>query len=148
LRFFFNFLLLYILFILRAGFYLNNLSSFWGPPQTVDILEGTIKGITINGKDIIIARVDGKYYAASGRCPHMKAYLSKSKLKGTIVTCPMHGSQFDLKTGKVVRWLDGSGFKTLMGKLMSILGIAARNEKPLTVYEVKIEDNLVMLKLP
>jgi hypothetical protein len=30
LRFCFNFLLLHILFILRAGFYLNNLSSFWG----------------------------------------------------------------------------------------------------------------------
>jgi hypothetical protein len=36
LRFFFNFLLLYILFILRAGFYLNNLSSFWGPPHFVE----------------------------------------------------------------------------------------------------------------
>jgi hypothetical protein len=33
LRFCFNFLLLFILFILGAELYLNNLSSFWGPPQ-------------------------------------------------------------------------------------------------------------------
>src|SRR5271157_5190940 len=38
LRFCFNFLLLFILFILRAGFYLNNLSSFWGPPHKISSL--------------------------------------------------------------------------------------------------------------
>jgi 3-phenylpropionate/trans-cinnamate dioxygenase ferredoxin subunit len=78
----------------------------------------------------------------------MKGNLSKGKLNGTIVTCPLHGSQFDLKTGKVVRWIGSSGFMGMMGKLMSSLGIAAKKEKPLTVYEVKVEGDRIMANIP
>jgi 3-phenylpropionate/trans-cinnamate dioxygenase ferredoxin subunit len=116
--------------------------------KTNDVANGTMKGVRAEGKDILIANVDGKYYAASGRCPHMKGYLPKGKLNGTIVTCPVHGSQFDLKTGKVVRWVEGKGLMSLMGKLMSILGIASKREKPLDVYEVKVEGNSITANIP
>ena len=78
----------------------------------------------------------------------MKGNLSKGKLNGTIVTCPLHGSQFDLKTGKVVLWIGSSGFMGMMGKLMSSLGIATKKEKPLTVYEVIVEGDLIMANIP
>ena len=113
--------------------------------KTNDIAEGTIKGFNLAGKDILVAKVDGKFYAAIGRCPHMQGYLSRGKLNGTIVTCPVHGSQFDLKTGKVVRWVKGKGLISTMGKLMSALGLAAKEEKPLAIYEVKVEGDQVML---
>lgn len=77
----------------------------------------------------------------------MHAFLSRGILKGTIVTCPMHGSQFDLKDGKVVRWVTGSGIKSLIGKLMSMLGMAQKHEKPLAVYEVRIDGERVMAKI-
>jgi len=35
----------------------------------------------------------------------------------------------------------------MMGKLMSALGLAAKKEKPLTVYEVKIEGNRILAKI-
>jgi len=112
-----------------------------------DITDGTMKQVHVQDKDIMLAHVDGKFYAADGRCPHMHAYLSKGTLNGTIVTCPLHGSQFDLKTGKVVRWVRGKGFISLIGKLMSCLGMATKKEKPLTIYEVKIQGDRVMAKI-
>ena len=115
--------------------------------KTNDLIDGAMKRVYMQGKDILLARVNGKYYAAAGRCPHMRAYLSRGKLKGTVVTCPMHGSRFDLKDGKVVLWVEGSGIMSLMGKLMSAMGMAAKKEKPLAIYEVKIEDDRVMVKI-
>ena len=116
--------------------------------KTSDLADGVMKTLKIEGKDILLANITGKYYAASGHCPHMKALLSKGKLKGTIITCPMHGSQFDLKTGKVVRWVTGSGFMSFIGKLMSMIGIAAKSEKPLAIYEVKVENDRIMVRIP
>ena len=112
-----------------------------------DLVDGTMKQVRLQGKEILLARVNGTYYAASGRCPHMRGFLSKGELKGMVVTCPMHGSRFDLKEGKVVRWVEGSGFMSLMGRLMSMMGMAAKTAKPLTVYEVKIEGDRVMAKI-
>jgi hypothetical protein len=47
-----------------------------------------------------------------------------------------------------VRWIGSSGFMGMMGKLMSSLGIAAKKEKPLTVYEVKVEGDRIMANIP
>jgi 3-phenylpropionate/trans-cinnamate dioxygenase ferredoxin component len=124
------------------------MTDFFEIGKTSDVANGTMKGVKAGGKDILIANVEGKYYAASGRCPHMKGDLSKGKLNGTIVTCPIHGSQFDLINGKVIRWTEGKGLMSLIGKLMSILGIASRKEKPLDVYEVKVEGNSIMANIP
>jgi 3-phenylpropionate/trans-cinnamate dioxygenase ferredoxin component len=115
--------------------------------KTMDISPGMMKGVKYEGKDIIIANVAGEYYAAEGRCPHMKANLAKGKLNGAIVTCPLHGSQFDLKTGKVMRWVGAQGFMGTMGKLMSALGFAAKKEKPLMVYEVKVQGEKILAKI-
>jgi 3-phenylpropionate/trans-cinnamate dioxygenase ferredoxin subunit len=113
-----------------------------------DLTDGMMKRVVLGEQDIIIARVEGKFYAAQGRCPHMRAYLSRGKLNGTVVTCPLHGSRFDLKTGKVVRWVTGKGIMSMMGRLMSMLGVAAKSEKPLAIYELKIDGERVMVKIP
>jgi 3-phenylpropionate/trans-cinnamate dioxygenase ferredoxin subunit len=112
-----------------------------------ELTDGTMKGVFLQSKDILLARIAGKYYAAAGRCPHMRGFLSRGKLKGTVVTCPMHGSQFDLKDGKVVRWSEGAGIMSLAGKLMSAVGIATKKAKPLPIYEVRIEGDRVMAKI-
>jgi 3-phenylpropionate/trans-cinnamate dioxygenase ferredoxin component len=116
--------------------------------KTDDLNDGKMKQVNLEGKEILMARVDGKYYATTGRCPHMQGYLAKGKLDGTIITCPVHGSQFDLKSGKVARWVEGKGFISFMGKLMSVIGLAAKKEKPLVIYEIKIDGDRVMAKIP
>jgi 3-phenylpropionate/trans-cinnamate dioxygenase ferredoxin subunit len=108
--------------------------------KTTELKDGTMKGVSLQGHDILIARVKGKYYATNDRCPHMSRRLSQGKLKGTVVTCPGHGSQFDLKDGRVVRWLKGSG-------MFSALGKALKPPRPLTVYKAKVQNNKVMVKI-
>jgi 3-phenylpropionate/trans-cinnamate dioxygenase ferredoxin subunit len=60
-------------------------------------------GVEADGKEILVANIDGKYYAISDRCTHMSCKVSEGSLKGQNVTCPCHGSVFDLKTGNVVK---------------------------------------------
>ena len=105
-----------------------------------EISAGTMKEVTAQGRQILLARVGDKYYAADNRCPHMGGNLPKGKLEGAVVTCPLHGSQFDLKNGEVVRWLKGSG-------VVSAIGRALKSPKRLTVYNVKVEDDRVMVEI-
>ena len=59
-----------------------------------------MKHVEVEGKEALIANVAGKFYAISDRCGHMNALLSMGNLTGSTVTCPFHGSKFDVKTGK------------------------------------------------
>jgi 3-phenylpropionate/trans-cinnamate dioxygenase ferredoxin subunit len=103
-----------------------------------ELKNGTMRAVSAGGREILLAKVGDKYYAVDGRCPHMKGDLSQGKLEGTVVTCPVHGSQFDISNGRVVRWLRGG--------LMSKLSGALKTSKDLTVYNVKVEDGRVLVK--
>jgi nitrite reductase/ring-hydroxylating ferredoxin subunit len=65
-----------------------------------EISDGKMKHVEVDGKELLIANVDGKFYAISDRCGHMNALLSMGNLTGNTVTCPFHGSKFDVTTGK------------------------------------------------
>jgi 3-phenylpropionate/trans-cinnamate dioxygenase ferredoxin subunit len=116
------------------------MSSLVEVGKTTELKDGTMKEVSIEGHNILIAKVRDKYYAADNRCPHMGRKLSQGKLEGTVVTCPGHSSQFDLKDGKVVRWLKGSGVISAVGKVL-------KSPKPLTVYKVKVEGGRVMVAI-
>lgn len=68
-----------------------------------DVPDGKMKHFEISGEEIMIANLDGKYYAVSDRCGHSNASLSMGSLNGKVVTCPLHGAQFDVTTGRKVR---------------------------------------------
>jgi nitrite reductase/ring-hydroxylating ferredoxin subunit len=68
--------------------------------KTDEIPVGKTKHVEVNGKEIMIANVDGKYFALSDRCGHSSALLSMGSIDENLVTCPLHGAQFDLTTGK------------------------------------------------
>ena len=102
--------------------------------------DGTMKAVSVNEREILLAKVGDKYYAADNRCPHMKGKLSQGKLEGTVVTCPLHGSQFDLSNGQVVRWLKGSGVVSAVGRVL-------KSPRQLTIYNVKVEDDNIMIEI-
>lgn len=52
---------------------------------------------------VALYRVDGALCATSDRCPHAGARLSDGELDGRVLTCPEHGSQFDVVTGERLR---------------------------------------------
>ena len=102
--------------------------------------DGTMEAVNVEGREILIAKLGDKYYAADNHCPHMGGKLSKGKLEGTVVTCPLHGSQFDLTDGHVVRWLKGSGLASRIGRVL-------KSPRPLTIYNVKVEDDRIFIKI-
>jgi len=102
--------------------------------------DGAMKTVDVEGREILLARLGDKYYAADNHCPHMGGKLSKGKLEGTLVTCPRHGSQFDLTDGHVVRWLKGSGLASRIGK-------ALKSPRPAATYNVRVEDNSILIEI-
>jgi 3-phenylpropionate/trans-cinnamate dioxygenase ferredoxin subunit len=104
-----------------------------------ELVNGNMKEVMAQGREILLARVGDNYYAADNRCPHMGGKLSQGKLEGTVVTCPRHSSQFDLRDGKVVRWLKG-GVSTLVGKLF-------KPPRPIATYSVKLDGDKIMLEM-
>jgi len=87
---------------------------------------GTMKGIEHDGKRILVVNLDGKLHAWDGTCTHEEADLSTGFLIGEEVTCPLHLSRFNLLTGEAVN---------------------PPAEKPLTKYNVKVENDEVFVEL-
>jgi len=60
------------------------------------------KLVEVQGKKFALFNVDGKFYAIDNTCTHRGGPLSEGDLKGDEVTCPWHGSRFNVKTGSVL----------------------------------------------
>ena len=108
--------------------------------RAADIAEGTMLEVSVKGRKVLLLRVGSAYYASDNKCPHMGGRLSEGSLDGTIITCPRHGSQFDLADGSVVRWLSGSGIISSIGRII-------KSPKPLTIHKVKIEEDRVLIEV-
>jgi nitrite reductase/ring-hydroxylating ferredoxin subunit len=70
--------------------------------KTSDIPAGKMKNVEVDGIEILIANVEGMFYAVGDRCPHLNAKVSEGTLNNTVVTCPRHLSSFDVTTGRVI----------------------------------------------
>ena len=116
------------------------MSEFIDVLGTLDIQDGAMKKVTVGGREILLAKIGDRYYAADNRCPHMGGDLSMGTLKGMVVTCPRHHSQFNLGSGEVVRWTDWSGIKLSLGQLL-------KAPRPLRTHEVKVEGERILVKL-
>lgn len=83
-----------------------------------DLKDGMMKSVSFQGQEVLLARVKGDYFAMGNICPHLKGRLSEGTLEGYTVTCPKHGSQFDIRTGENIRWLKGSGLAANIAKIV------------------------------
>jgi 3-phenylpropionate/trans-cinnamate dioxygenase ferredoxin component len=70
--------------------------------SAADIPAGTGKVVEVEGKRIAIFNVGGHYHAMDDTCPHRGGPLSDGELEGEVVTCPRHGSTFNVTTGAVL----------------------------------------------
>jgi len=61
---------------------------------------GATKLLSLAGIGLAVFNIDGRFYAIRNRCPHEGGPVASGPLKGTLITCPRHGWQFDLKTGQ------------------------------------------------
>ena len=70
-----------------------------------ELKPGTMKQCKVEGQDdIVVANVEGTIYAMRGICNHAGGPLGEGTLEGACVTCPWHGSKWDLKTGKMLEF--------------------------------------------
>src|SRR4051794_28875168 len=67
-----------------------------------DLPPETATRITVAGVDIAIFNVDGVFYAIGDTCTHAEASLSEGDFYDDRVECPLHGSPFNVTTGKAL----------------------------------------------
>ncbi len=70
--------------------------------KTTDLSPGQMKWIAVNGERRVLANVEGTFYAISDVCGHRNAPLSRGRLDGYLIECPLHYAQFDVRTGELV----------------------------------------------
>jgi len=84
-----------------------------------------MKWVVVHRERVLLANVDGTFYALRDACGHQRAPLSKGNLEGYAVECPLHFACFDVRTGKLLR------------------GPVAAD---VPIYEVLVEGNTVYVK--
>jgi 3-phenylpropionate/trans-cinnamate dioxygenase ferredoxin component len=91
--------------------------------RAADVPAGTCRKAYVNGKEIAVFNVGGQFYATQSNCTHAGGPLCDGSLAGEIVTCPWHGSQFNVRTGEVVQ--DPA-------------------EEPIATYPIEVEDGVLV----
>jgi 3-phenylpropionate/trans-cinnamate dioxygenase ferredoxin subunit len=99
-----------------------------------DVPQNQMIKVSLEGKQILLANLDGAYYAITNKCSHLGASLAKGSLDGNVVTCRSHGAQFDLTTGAA------------LGKAK--IAMLKMPVKDLESYQVKVEEGKILLGMP
>ncbi|MBA3513759.1 MAG: non-heme iron oxygenase ferredoxin subunit [Pyrinomonadaceae bacterium] len=78
------------------------MAEFVKVAKMAEIAPGQAKMVEVNDKEIALFNVDGSFYAIDNACTHVGGPLSEGELDGPQVTCPLHGSIFNVTTGEVL----------------------------------------------
>lgn len=65
-----------------------------------DVAPGTGAVVQADGRAIALFNVDGSFYAMDNTCLHRGGPVGEGDLEGVVVTCPWHGFQYDVTTGR------------------------------------------------
>lgn len=76
--------------------------GFVAVAKTGDLQPGEIKWVAVDRERVVLANVDGEFCALRDVCGHKNAPLSRGRLIGHLIECPLHFAQFDMRTGKLV----------------------------------------------
>ncbi|HET8743251.1 MAG TPA: Rieske 2Fe-2S domain-containing protein, partial [Gaiella sp.] len=64
--------------------------------------EGSLRRVEVEDRAVCVARTADGWIAFDDTCTHEECSLAEGELDGTIVICPCHGSEFDVRTGDVM----------------------------------------------
>ena len=91
-----------------------------------DLAAGHMKWVVVERERVLLVNVDGTFYALSDVCGHQRAPLSRGRLEGHAVECPVHFARFDVRTG-------------------ALLSGPVAEDVP--IHEVRVEGDVVYVKL-
>jgi len=74
--------------------------SFVRACGTGDVGPGTALAVSVDDVAVAVVRDGDDWYAVYDECSHAAIPLSEGDVEGTQIECWLHGSQFDLRTGK------------------------------------------------
>jgi 3-phenylpropionate/trans-cinnamate dioxygenase ferredoxin subunit len=103
------------------------MADFFKAAEISELDEGEMLSVEVDGELVCLAKVAGAVYAFTDNCTHISGPLNEGELDGCVLTCPWHGAQFDVRTGKVLRG-------------------PARQD--VLTYPVKVEDDAIYIQLP
>jgi nitrite reductase/ring-hydroxylating ferredoxin subunit len=111
-----------------------------------EIRPGEMFSTTLDGTRLLLSRVDGHVHAVIDKCTHLGMPMRKGKFSGRIITCPFHGSTFDIVTGENQDWVTG-----VMGMPMPdwTCKLISLGKKPAALTTLKVEerDDAVFVQL-
>lgn len=62
---------------------------------------GTAQVVMDDGQKIALIRMQDGVYAINDTCSHAQASLAEGEIVGDNIKCPLHGAEFDVRTGEV-----------------------------------------------
>jgi nitrite reductase/ring-hydroxylating ferredoxin subunit len=87
----------------------NRVATTTGPGRWVramsdaDLPDGGVAGVVVEGRQVLLHRSGGELHAVDDLCSHAGGLLNRGDITDCIVTCPLHGSRFDVRDGHIVR---------------------------------------------
>ena len=67
-----------------------------------EIPQGSMRAVTLGGREIAICHTRDGVYAVDNICTHAHARMCEGRLRATRIVCPLHGASFDIRDGKVL----------------------------------------------
>ena len=92
-----------------------------------EIPPGEMKIVEMDGQDVVVANVNGQFFAFANDCTHRGGPLGEGILMDEVVECPFHGGQFNVRTGEVV---------------------AAPPSEPVSTFAVRVEGDDISVEKP
>ena len=78
------------------------LNGFVPVTTASELAPGAMKWVAVDRERVLLANVEGVFYALRDACGHRQAPLSKGTLDGYVIECPLHFATFDVRTGKLL----------------------------------------------
>ena len=75
------------------------MTQFVRVAKAADVPPGNGRVVVVQGHPVALFNVEGRFYAVSNVCLHRGGPVGEGQLDGEIVTCPMHGWEYDVRTG-------------------------------------------------
>ena len=111
-----------------------------------EIRSGEMFSTTVDGTKLLLSRVDGKVKCVIDKCTHLGMPMRKGKFADGVITCPFHGSRFDISTGENLDWVSnimGMNAPKWACKLIEL----GKKPAPLTTVEVSEDHGGVFIRL-